>query len=290
MAQFGVGRGPAGDYPAGYDDDLPYTPTWQQKYTGIHRDTLVQFAREWGENAEKTRGKNLVIIGAGCNHWYHSNIIYRAAIGALMFTGSVGVSGGGLAHYVGQEKVIPQASWSQIAFAGDWGVPFAQQNAPSYHYVHADQWRYETGFTAYDALPVINGEKMAGHTIDLQVRAVRRGWLPFFPQFNRSALKVAAEALNAQGAASSSIGDPAVDAAVVDRVVSQLKSGELRFAVEDPDAPENWPRVWFIWRGNALGTSAKGEEYFLRHYLGLQGNAIARGTGCGPYQRDHIPP
>ena len=49
----------------------------------------------------------------------------------------------------------------------------------------------------------------------------------------------------------------------------------MGFAVEDPDAPQNWPRVWFIWRGNAIGTSAKGHEYFLRHYLGTHNNAIA---------------
>ncbi len=35
-------------------------------------------------------------------------------------------------------------------------------------------------------------------------------------------------------------------------------TGKLGFAVEDPDAPENWPRVWFIWRGNAIGTQRQG--------------------------------
>ena len=47
------------------------------------------------------------------------------------------------------------------------------------------------------------------------------------------------------------------------------------FSVEDPDAEENWPRVWFIWRGNALMSSAKGHEYFLRHYLGTHDNTVA---------------
>ena len=49
----------------------------------------------------------------------------------------------------------------------------------------------------------------------------------------------------------------------------------LHFAVEDPDAPGNWPRVWLIWRGNALLSSAKGHEYFLKHYLGTHHNSIA---------------
>ena len=266
MAQFGVPRGLAGDYPQSYADDLPYTPAWQEKYTGIHRDTLLRFAREWGENAEKTHGKNLVIIGAGANHWYHNNLLYRSAIVALMLTGSVGVNGGGLAHYVGQEKLANQASWSSIAFAQDWGMAPRQQNTPSFHYVHSDQWRYERGFSAYDKLPGREADQPKEHTIDYQVQAVRRGWLPFFPQFDRSSLEVVKEAA-AKGATT--------DSAVVGHVVEQLKQGKLGFAVENPDAPQNWPRVWFIWRGNAIGTSAKGHEFFLRHYLGTHSNAVA---------------
>src|ERR1019366_9543212 len=63
--------------------------------------------------------------------------------------------------------------------------------------------------------------------------------------------------------------------------VDELKSHKLRFSAEHPDAPENWPRVWFIWRGNALLASAKGHEYFLRHYLGTHDNAIAEDMAEG---------
>src|SRR5690606_437882 len=122
VARFGVSRGLPGEYPQSYDEVGAYTPAWQERLTGIHRETVLRFAREWGHNAEKTRGKNLVIIGAGANHWYHNNLIYRSAIVALMLTGSVGVNGGGLAHYVGQEKLVNQASWGAIAFASDWGM------------------------------------------------------------------------------------------------------------------------------------------------------------------------
>ena len=268
MAQFGVGRGLPGDYPQSYEDDLPYTPAWQEKWTGIHRETLLRYARAWGENGLKTQGKNLIIIGAGINHWYHNNLMYRAGIVALMLTGSVGVNGGGLAHYVGQEKLANQASWGPIAFATDWGYPPRQQNTPSFHYVHSDQWRYERGFSAYDK----TAQGLADHTVDHQVRAVRKGWLPFFPQFNKNPLEVVKEA-EAKGAKT--------EAEVVQYVVEALKRGELKFAVEDPDAPENWPRVWFIWRGNAIGTSAKGHEFFLKHYLGTHTNAIAEEVAEG---------
>ena len=81
MAQFGVDRGLKGFDAAGYDDaDVPYTPAWQEQYTGIHRDTVIKFAREWGRNGELTNGKNMIIIGAGANHWYHNNLLYRSGI------------------------------------------------------------------------------------------------------------------------------------------------------------------------------------------------------------------
>jgi nitrate reductase alpha subunit len=268
MAQYGVPRGLPGDYPASDDDVAPYTPAWAEQYTGVSRATLIRFAHEWGDTAERTGGKCLILIGAGVNHWYHANLSYRAAIHALLFCGCVGVNGGGLGHYVGQEKLAPMESWAAIAFARDWLPAPRLQNSPSWHYVHSDQWRYERSFTDYHTIPSGQppGSLAAGHTMDVQVRAVRNGWLPFYPQFNRNPLEIVA------GAESRGARTPED---VVAQVVGDLKDGRLRFAVEDPDAPENWPRLWFIWRGNALMASAKGHEYFLKHYLGTHSNAVA---------------
>ncbi len=269
MARYGVSRGLAGEYPENYDDaDLTYTPAWQERLTGIDRKTVISFAREWASTAERTGGKCSIIIGAGVNHWYHNNLMYRSGIVALILTGCVGKNGGGLNHYVGQEKLAPVAPWSYLAFARDWASPPRLQNATSWHYMHCDQWRYEAEFTEYHPVP---GEQSAatiarGHTADLQVKAVKNGWLPFFPQWNESSIEVVKKA-RAQGAKT--------EAEVVAHTVDRLKKGDLKFAVEDPDAPENWPRVWFIWRGNALMASAKGHEYFLKHYLGTHTNLIA---------------
>ncbi|MBI4446645.1 MAG: nitrate reductase subunit alpha [Acidobacteria bacterium] len=267
MAQYGVPRGLPGQYPSSYDEDLPFTPAWSEKYTGMGRELLITFAREWANTAQLTQGKCLVIIGAGINHWYHANLMYRAAIHALMFCGCVGVNGGGLAHYVGQEKLAPGESWSAIALAKDWVPSVRLQNAPSWHYVHTDQWRYERSFTDYHTVPQNGGNPLTqGHTMDMQVRAVRNGWLPFYPQFNKSSIELVRE-LEAAGANS--------EAEIIRHTLDRLKSRKLKFAVEDPDAPENWPRVWFIWRGNALMSSAKGHEYFLKHYLGTHTNTVA---------------
>jgi nitrate reductase / nitrite oxidoreductase, alpha subunit len=265
-ARFGVDRGLKGYDASSFDDEsVPYTPAWQEQYTGVHRDTVVKFAREWGRNGELTKGKNLIIIGAGANHWYHNNLLYRSGIVALMLTGSVGVNGGGLGHYVGQEKLVNHASWASIAFGLDWGMAPRHQNTPSFHYVHSDQWRYERGYRDYDSLPEEHPERH-DHTIDHQARAVRQGWLPFFPQFKENPVEVVKQARR-QGADT--------DQEVTDHIVERLKSGDLEFAIDDPDAPESWPRTWFIWRGNAIGTSAKGHEFFMRHYLGTTSTAIA---------------
>ncbi len=264
MAQFGISRGLPGDYPADYDDaERPYTPAWQEQYTGVGRNTVIQFAREFASTAEKTHGKCMVIVGSGVNHWYHSNLHYRASITALVLCGCVGVNGGGLNHYTGQEKLAPAASWTKLALAADWTAGARLQNGPSFHYVHSDQWRYESG--AVDVRPE-QGPFARRHVMDLQADAVRMGWLPFYPQFNSNPLELARRAEEA-GART--------EHETAEWFVEQLKARRFRFAVEDPDASENWPRVWIIWRANAILSSAKGHEYFLKHYLGTHNNAIA---------------
>lgn len=264
MANFGISRGLPGEYPAGYDDaEQPFTPAWQERFTGIGRQTVIQFAREFARTAERTRGKCTVIVGSGVNHWYHANLHYRASITALVACGCVGVNGGGLNHYTGQEKLVPQASWTPLAMAFDWQSAARLQNGPSYHYVHSDQWRYHDGLA--DTGPE-RGPFAASTFMDLQSAAVRMGWLPFYPQFDANPIELVRQAERA-GATSAD--------AIVEWTAEHLRNRTLRFAVEHPDAPENWPRVWLIWRANALHASAKGHEYFLRHYLGTADSAVA---------------
>ena len=65
---------------------------------------------------------------------------------------------------------------------------------------------------------------------------------------------------------------------------------------EDPDNPVNFPRNLFIWRSNLFGSSGKGHEYFLRHFLGtrhgLQGKDLGEMDGVKPQEvawRDPAP-
>ncbi|WP_310566662.1 molybdopterin-dependent oxidoreductase, partial [Hydrogenophaga sp.] len=64
-ANYGVNRGLPGDTGAtSYDQDTPYTPAWQEKITGVKRDQVIAVARQFADNADKTKGKSMVIIGA----------------------------------------------------------------------------------------------------------------------------------------------------------------------------------------------------------------------------------
>jgi nitrate reductase alpha subunit len=123
-ANYGVARGlPNENAAKDFDDNLPYTPAWQEQITGVPRDQIITVARQFADNAHKTHGKSMIIIGAAMNHWYHADMNYRGVINMLMLCGCIGQSGGGWAHYVGQEKLRPQTGWVPLAFATDWVRP-----------------------------------------------------------------------------------------------------------------------------------------------------------------------
>ncbi|MEU8345303.1 nitrate reductase subunit alpha [Spirillospora sp. NPDC048832] len=257
MAQYAVPRdGLPGEWPDGYGDAAhPYTPAWQERITSVPAAAAERVAREFARNAELSRGRSMICMGGGTNHWYHSDQIYRAFFTLTMLCGCQGVNGGGWAHYVGQEKVRPLTGWQQAAFALDWQRPTRHMTGTSFFYLHTDQWRYETFGPGEMAGPLSRGLFQGRTFADCVAQASRLGWTPSHPGFDRNPLDLADEAAAA--------GRP-----VADHVVGELKAGRLRFACEDPDAPRNWPRVMTIWRANVLGSSGKGMEYFMRHLLG----------------------
>ncbi len=256
VANYGVARGLPGEVAArSYDDDHPYTPAWQERITGVPREQAITVARQFADTADKTHGKSMIIIGAAMNHWYHADMNYRGVINMLMLCGCIGQSGGGWAHYVGQEKLRPQTGWTALAFALDWLRPPRQMNSTSFFYAHTDQWRYERLGVDEILSPLADKSKFGGSMIDYNVRAERMGWLPSAPQLRSNPLTLAAKAA-AQGM------EPK------DFVVQGLKDGSLQMSCEDPDHPDNWPRNMFVWRSNILGSSGKGHEYFLKHLLG----------------------
>lgn len=276
LAQMGVSRGLAGDYPVGYDDpDFPYTPAWQEQETGVDRALVTRVAREWADNAEKTEGKSLFITGSGVLHWYHGGTLtYRAQAVMGILTGCMGKNGGGFAHYVGTEKIRPYAAIGTLGNAADWGGPPRHQNSTSYFYFHTDQWRYDGMVLDPLWAPWATQFPAKGrHVADQNVMAVRLGWLPFYPQFDKkNPLNVVHEARSA-GATD--------EDAIRDYVVARFKEGKLKFALEDVDAPENHPKVLWIYRGNLIGTSMRGHEYALKHLLGTHNNVLGEDRAKG---------
>ncbi|WP_349829050.1 nitrate reductase subunit alpha [Brevibacterium litoralis] len=267
LAEYGVGRpGLPGVWAAGNDDaTVPYTPAWQERITGVPGQAAGRIAREFAENARDSQGRSMIIMGAGTNHWFHSDQTYRSFLTLTTLCGTQGVNGGGWAHYVGQEKIRPFTGWINMANALDWSRPPRQQTQTSYWYIHTDQWRYDQ--FGVDRLSARAGKgKFAGMaSADAVALSARLGWQPFYPSFDRNPLDLMDEA-EAAGKSGS------------DHVVDSLKSGDLKFAVEDPDAENNYPRIWSMWRANTLGSSAKGEQYFLKHLLGVDNTVTAEET------------
>jgi nitrate reductase alpha subunit len=272
LAQYGVGRdGLPGVWPTGYDDaSSPGTPAWQEEITSVPAQAAERIGREFAQNAEDSNGRSMILMGAGTNHWFHSDTIYRAFLALTTMTGCQGVNGGGWAHYVGQEKVRPLTGYGQYAFGLDWVRPPRQMIGTGFFYLATDQWRYDGLAADTLASPLGTGAFAGRTTADCLVDSARRGWMPSYPTFNRNSLDLVDDAATAGV-------DPA------QYVVDSLTDGSLAYACEDPDAPENFPRVLVIWRANVIGSSGKGNEYFLKHLLGT--SSAIRGAESPPEKR-----
>ncbi|MEG2171623.1 MAG: nitrate reductase subunit alpha, partial [Desulfovibrionaceae bacterium] len=259
-----VNRGHGGQVAKNYNDASTYaTPAWQENLSGVPRQDAIKVAREFATNAEQSRGRSMIIMGAGINHWYNNDTIYRCILSLTSLCGCQGVSGGGWAHYVGQEKVRPLAGWTTLTVASDWTGPPRLQNGTSFYYFAIDAWRYEL-LDMQAMCPPRLRDQVPTHPADCNALAVRLGWLPFYPQFKENSLTLCAKA-EAEGAVS--------DTDIIAHVVKRLVSGDLQMAVEDPSHPDNVPRVMCFWRTNPLGSNVKGHEYFLKHMLGTK-NAV----------------
>ncbi len=269
LANYGVARTDGQkNYPVNYEDKLPYTPAWQEQFTGIKAKQVIQIAREFAQNAVETKGRSMILMGGGINHWFHADINYRTILNLVLLTGSEGVNGGGWAHYVGQEKVRPFEGWATVAFARDWSLPPRLQNATSYFYFGTDQFRYEEIPMSDLIAPTVDKPRYE-HPADYNVLSARLGWSASYPQFNRNSLKLVDEAQKS-GAKNNE--------EVIQHVVNELKDKKLEFSLEDPDNPVNFPRTLFVWRANLISSSGKGHEYFLKHLLGTHQGVLASET------------
>ena len=152
-------------------------------------ELLERLAREQDATAE---GRSMICMGAGTNHWFHSDQVYRTFLALVMMCGCEGRNGGGWAHYVGQEKVRPLTGWQTLAFALDWVRPPRHQSGTPFFYLATDQWRYERIQPEHLASPLGRGLLAGRHIMDVNALGARLGWLPSFPSFDRSTLELVA--------------------------------------------------------------------------------------------------
>ncbi len=267
-SQYGVRRFDHKLESKGYDDaESKYTPAWQEAILGVKQSVVIQVAKEFAQNAIDTEGRSMIIMGAGINHWFNSDTIYRSILNLVMLCGCQGVNGGGWAHYVGQEKCRPIEGWSTVAFAKDWQGPPRLQNGTSWFYFATDQWKYEESNVDRLKSPLAKTEELKHqHPADYNVLAARLGWLLSYPQFNKNSLLFAEEAKD-EGIESNE--------AILKRAIDEVKSKQTQFAIEDPDLKKNHPKSLFIWRSNLISSSAKGQEYFMKHLLGTKSGLLA---------------
>jgi nitrate reductase alpha subunit len=265
MAQAGVSRGLKGDYPQDYDDPKSYTPAWQESQSGVSRNIVIQVGREFAENAEKTRGKSLFITGPGIQHFYHgASLYYRNEAVMLALCGCNGVNGGNFNHYVGTQHTRLNAAFVNMGGALDWSRPPRLMNSTSLWYFHTGQWRYDP--MPLDTQWAAGAKKLPeyNHAADVNALAIRSGWLPFFPQFDKkNPREVYQEALKA---------GCKTDAEVKEWIMKQFEEDKLDFAIHDVDAPENHLKVLTVYRGNLIGTSMRGHELALKNFLGTHHN------------------
>ncbi len=259
IANYGIDVGLGGEAASSYEEDKPYTPAWQEKFTGVKPELAIHMAREMADNAIKTKGKTMVIMGGGINHWFHADMVYRTILNLLMFMGCEGKNGGGWAHYVGQEKLRPSEGWQKVMTGTDWQAAPKLQNSTSFYYFATDQWRSDEIDSRTVAAPT--EEPRYRHPGDYNVLAARLGWLPSYPNFNKSGQTLFDEAKAA--------GAEGIDG-IRAHVAKSLKEKSLEFSVEDPDNPVNFPRNLFLWRVNLITSSSKGQEYFLKYLLGTE--------------------
>ena len=253
----------------------PYTPAWQEAITGVDRRLAVKVAREFARNAEVSGGRSMICMGAGTNHWFHSDETYRSFIALLLLCGCVGINGGGWAHYVGQEKIRTFAGWQTLAFALDWRRPPRQAQGTSL-VLHAHR-AVALRPAAARAVRVAarRAALFAGQTaIDAHAKAVRMGWMPALPDVRPQPARPRRRGRGGRRGPGRA------------RRRRSSRPGGCGFAVDDPSAPSSFPRVFFVWRSNLLGSSGKGQEYFLRHLLGADarraaGRAAAAGRAPG---------
>ena len=128
-----------------------------------------------------------------------------------------------------RRRSAPITGWQTLAFALDWTRPPRQQPATSFWYLATDQWRYERFGADELTSPLGTGAATGKHFADANALGARLGWLPSLPDASTATRSTSATRRRRRASSRPSTSS------------SELTSGRLRFACEDPDEPGELP-------------------------------------------------
>ena len=258
----------------------PYTPAWQRSAGPASTARPSSASRASGQDRRDTGGKCTIIIGAGINHWYHNNLMYRAGITRAD------------PHRVRRARTVaaaqPLRRPGEARAGGAVGADRVRQRldgptAPAERAVSGTTCTATSGATKATS-PSTTRSPRARRCPGSHDRPAGQGRTQRLAAvLSRSSTRTARDVVR-KGARRRRRRPNAAIVTHTSAASSRAISSSRR--ARHPDAAENWPRVWYIWRGNALMSSAKGHEYFLKHYLGTHHNAIARGARPRAHVKD----
>ena len=145
LATYGVAR-------EGLPGDWPRATTTRRSRTrrrGRRRSPAstggcaVQVAREFARNAEVSGGRSMICMGAGTNHWFHSDETYRSFLALLILCGLRGHQRRrlGALRRAGEDPHVRRLAAGRLR-AG-LARPPRQAQGTSFFYTHTEQWRYD---------------------------------------------------------------------------------------------------------------------------------------------------
>ena len=171
----------------------------------------------------------MICMGAGTNHWFHSDQTYRTFLALLLLCGCEGRNGGGWAHYVGPGEGPPAGGLADARVRARLDAAAAP---PVGHAVLLPRHRA----VALRAHPA-RGPRLAARAGAARGPPHRRR------QRARRAAGLAAVVpeLRPQPARPGRRGRAGRRRRPPTHVVAELREGRLRFACEDPDAPAEPP-------------------------------------------------
>ncbi len=180
-------------------------------------------ARECAQNAIDTNGRVMILLGAGINHWFHSDQIYRAMLVLTTITGCQGRQRRRLGALRGPGEGPADHGLPAHGLRAWTGCrPPRHMIQTAYWYVHTDQFRYDT-FTRRHAVGYrLAQARFAGRASRTCSRS-RPGW---------AGRRATPPSTAAPSTSPTTQRPPAGRSA--DYVVEQLKAGDLHFAVRGP--------------------------------------------------------